>query len=170
VSDSDENSFSQFINPLKDGGDKLTASVPGSDQSITLADPSNPVKWTRLGKAIAGTFVGLVAVGYQNLVLAFQKLVVEPVNGIRSFVVDLLDALTNPFTSPRGGGSPAEDPFMTPVSGGVVETASSGVEAAWSLSLNEFGIFAYPFAVGIALASVYILARTANRVRKGGVL
>jgi len=152
VSDSDGDSylFTDFINPLVKNGEEQTVVLSEKDDGtpkrvLTLANYTNPVNWTRFIYSMIAGFAAAISIGYQNIVYTAQRLVTAPITGVQSFIVsDLI--------------------------GEVLEPLADNVRLAWVVPINEAGLFASVVAIGLALASLWILAQLWAWIRDGGVI
>lgn len=143
-----DSGFSQFINTTDDSG------------RVPLVNTANPVNWTRLGLTIVGVFVTAWSVGTQAVIYAVQQMLTTPYEATTEFIVGVEAAVVSGRYLPEQEGllDVVFDPFV------------GGLYRAWTISLSEFGLLAYPIAAAMVLAAYWMLARGLQYMRKGGVV
>ncbi|EMA01815.1 hypothetical protein C437_15386 [Haloarcula vallismortis ATCC 29715] len=142
--------------PALGGFKKLLEVVKNDDGTmklVNLGENSFPlasgVKWTRLGAAIIGSTVAIIATGVSAIVQGAVEAATRYLEAIQSFFF--------------GGTEPIPDaPFLSRPSDGLYQvTVDAGIAAirgAWSFSLAEFGVLALPISIIVVLATFYVVS------------
>jgi hypothetical protein len=136
--------FDRFIN-----GESVDA------VDFTIVDTSSPVQWLAFGAAIGGSIAATVARGLLSIPAAIADAITTLITGLATFLVG------EDFAS-EGIGTVR--PRLVDRQPDVVDIVFSGLQdivtSFWTFNVEQFGILAGPIAVGIVLASLFVLNLT----------
>ncbi|WP_281195834.1 hypothetical protein [Halorubrum sp. F4] len=130
-----------------------TSSISGVD-----FDLASGINAGNVARAIIGSFVFTVALGVNTVVGGLTAAYTGLVDGVREFLT--VGSQEVEFGST--GWEISEAPGLVDV---VFGTGIAAIRGAWSFSLDEFGVFAYPVAMAVIVASFYVIGRGFDRVR-----
>lgn len=116
--------------------------------SFPVVDTSSPIQWAGLAAALGASIAAAVTRG----ILAIPAAIAEAISG--------LIAGLGTFISGRAFFG--DDILAAPIrSSNVIDTVFGGLQMAveqfWAFNVGQFGAFAAPAAIGISLASLWIL-------------
>lgn len=123
-------------------------SVPGL--SFQLADGIKPVS---VAKAIFGSLAFAVALGINTIIDATVTAYTGLIQGVEEFIAGGTEFI--PFTFTAGGREIPTDGLIDVTLG----AGAAAIEGAWAFSLDEFGLFAYPVAIGVFVVTAYVAQR-----------
>lgn len=155
MGDGDSGGLTSFLNPQTEDGEPQTVTVNGTE--YTLVQAANPVNWTKLGTAVVLSGLTTISLGIQGIVINWSEGVVSVIDGLTSFVGTLYPDV------PAGNG----------VIGALfVPLLRWYKQGLWEGSLEQFGIWGLPIAVGFTLLVVFVvvsgLQRAAAKLTGGG--
>jgi|GEM_PF-3351734 len=165
---SDDGGLTGFLNAQTDGdGDDKTFTVKGT--TYTLVQTANPVNWGRIGAAIVLSGIATVSVGLQELTISWFRGIEDVVNFLPSLLGDVrytsllpapqqedlsfVELMENPG---RWTGSGLIGELFLPLLQWMVKAYRQDL---WQGSIDSFGVFGYPVAVGFTLLILYIVVR-----------
>jgi len=134
----DDDGFTQYIIGSTDG------------DGIPLVNPNNPVRWGALAGAIVTSFVAAITAGISGIVLAAREAYLEIITGVTEF-------FTQRIVLTSGDSLGADTRIIEGVFPTINTAIAEGAAGLWRIDLSEYGIFAYPVAVGVILMTLWVI-------------
>lgn len=134
--------------------------VPDEEEFLTGTDEADGVSFPlasgidtgALGRTVIGSIAFSIALGVSQFVDAWTEAVGGLITGVEEFIA-------GSTTRIRGVGAEWIE-IPTDAADGLIEvTIGAGIAAingAWSFSLDEFGLFALPVAIGAVVATAWV--------------
>lgn len=132
-----------------------TGSIPSVDFGLASGLDAG-----RVVRAVAGSVVFSLALVANTAISGLTSAVTGLIDGLSEFLAGTTRFVDDPN---RVGGFLLETDGLV---GTVFGTGIAAIRGAWSFSLTQFGPLAYPVAIGILLATFYVIGRGIDRVRE----
>jgi len=151
MADADEG-LTGFLQAQQESGEDKTFEVNGTE--YTTVQAANPVNWSKLAQAIALSGIGTLSIALQGIVDRWAKAVTDIIGALGSFIGDVSagDTLS---------GSGVIGNLFLPL-------LQYYRQDLWAGSIEQFGLWGYPVAVGFTLLMLFVtvagLQRAADRL------
>lgn len=154
MADADEG-LTGFLRAQQEDGEDKTFKVNGTE--YTTVQAANPVNWSKLAQAIALSGIGTVSIAFQGIVDRWAWAVTDIIGALGSFVGDV-------SAGENLSGSGIIGNLFLPL-------LRFYRQDVWAGSIEQFGLWGYPVAVGFTLLMLFVvvagLQRTADRLTGG---
>lgn len=141
--------------------DSFLNTTEASGAGFDLVNPGNPLEWSKLAQAIAGSLFGMLALGITRFLDAVLNAPVTIVTG----VTDWIGTASETLNIPRGSGWLSIQLEPTGLIGTIVTGIQGIIDAGWQ-PLTGFGWLAYPVGVAGTVASIYVVVLSVTYVRE----
>lgn len=152
--------FSDGDSSSDDGGLLSFLNTEDSESGHTVVDPSDPVQWSKLGKAIGLSSVTAISVGFLQI----------PINWTAGFQ-SIVDGAVS-FYGSVSSGTKTDTWSGTGLLGEIIVPIGRAYEQeVFEASIESFGIFGWPISVAITLVIIGIVSiglQKAGQTLSGG--